>query len=226
MGVERGILSLRCYTPPLFHAALPGNAMRLIGSTTSPYVRKVRVMLAETGMAHDFLEESAWTAQTTVPRYNPLNKVPALQLDDGESIYDSAVIAEYLDALAGGRFIPAAGVERARVRRDEALGDGIADAGITAFLERKREASRQDSAWIARQLDKVAAGIATVSRGLGSRPYLGGDKMSLGDIACACALFWVEFRMPEIRWREQYPNLKAWAERMEMRPSFSATRPG
>lgn len=200
--------------------------MKLIGSTTSPFVRKVRVILAETGMAHQFVEESAWTAQTTVPRYNPLNKVPALQLDDGESIYDSAVIAEYLDALAGGRFIPPSGVERARVRRDEALGDGIAEAGITVFLERKREASRQDAAWIARQLDKVAAGTAAVSRSLGSKPYLGGDTMSLGDIACACGLFWAEFRMPELRWRDEYPNLKSWAERMEMRPSFAATRPG
>src|SRR5258706_4804974 len=104
--------------------------MKLVGSKTSPYVRKVRVLLAEKELAFEFLEESAWTAETTVPRYNPLNKVPALQLDGGESIYDSAVIAEYLDAISGGGLIPAAPLERARVKRDEALGDGIADAGI------------------------------------------------------------------------------------------------
>ena len=200
--------------------------MKLIGSLTSPFVRKVRVILAETSLGHEFVEESAWTAGTTVPRYNPLNKVPALQLDDGESIYDSAVIAEYLDAISGGRFIPAGAVERARVRRDEALGDGIAEAGIAAFLERKREASRQDAAWIARQMDKVDAAILTLARGLGSKPYLGGAGMNLGDIACACGVFWLEFRMPELRWRDSHANLRAWAERMEMRPSFSATRPG
>ena len=200
--------------------------MKLIGSKTSPYVRKVRVLLAERQIPHDFVEESAWTADTKVPGYNPLNKVPALQLDDGESIYDSAVIAEYLDAISGGRYLPAAPLERARVKRDEALGDGIADAGITAFLERKREPARQDAAWIARQLDKVNAGIAALSKSLGSRPYLGGSEANLGDIACACGLFWAEFRMPELRWRERYPNLKGWAERMESRPAFAATRPG
>jgi glutathione S-transferase len=200
--------------------------MKLIGSKTSPYVRKIRVLLAEKQLPHEFVEESAWTADTKVPNYNPLNKVPALQMDDGESIYDSAVIAEYLDGISGGQYLPKPTAERAKVKCQEALGDGIADAGITAFLERKREAARQDPTWIARQLDKVNAGIASVSRALGSKPYLGGAQMNRGDIACACGLFWAEFRMPELRWREQYPNLKAWAERMESRPSFAGTKPG
>jgi glutathione S-transferase len=199
--------------------------MKLIGSLTSPYVRKVRVILAERQLPHDFVEESAWTADTTVPRYNPLNKVPALAMDDGESIYDSAVIAEYLDGISGGSLLPAAPAERARVKRDEALGDGIADAGITVFLERKREVSRQDAAWIARQMDKVNAGIAALAKSLGTRPFLGGSQPNLGDIACACGIFWVEFRMPEVGWRAAHPNLKAWAERMEMRPAFVATKP-
>jgi glutathione S-transferase len=200
--------------------------MKLVGSKTSPYVRKVRVILAEKNLPFEFVEESAWTADTTVPRYNPLNKVPALVMDDGESIYDSAVISEYLDALSGGGLLPAGAGERARVRRDEALGDGIADAGIAAFLERKRDAARQDPAWIARQLDKVNSGIAALARALGARGYLGGAQPNLGDIACACGLFWVEFRMPELRWREAHPTLRAWAERMESRPAFQATRPG
>jgi glutathione S-transferase len=200
--------------------------MKLVGSRTSPYVRKVRVILAERAIACDFVEESAWTATTTVPRYNPLNKVPALVLDDGESIYDSVVISEYLDAISGNTFIPADPVQRAKVRRGEALGDGVADAGITAFTERKRDSSRQDAAWIARQMDKVDAGIEAIARELGGRPFLGGEKMNLADIACGCALFWVEFRMPELGWREAKPNLKAWAERLEMRPAFDGTRPG
>jgi glutathione S-transferase len=200
--------------------------MKLVGSTTSPFVRKARVILAERGLAYEFVEESAWTATTTVPRYNPLNKVPALVMDDGESIYDSAVISEYLDAISGGHFIPAAAGERARARRDEALGDGIAEAGITVFLERKREASRQDAAWIARQMEKVNAGIGALAASLGSKPYLGGESPNVGDIACACAVFWAEFRMPELRWRQAHPNLGAWAQRMESRPSFASTRPG
>ena len=200
--------------------------MKLVGSKTSPYVRKARVILAERSIPFEFVEESAWTAETTVPRYNPLNKVPALVMDDGESIYDSIVICEYLDAISGGGLIPPEPRARARVRRDEALGDGIADAGITAFLERKREAARQDPTWISRQLDKVNAGIAALANHLGSQPYLGGGQPNMADIACACALFWVEFRMPELKWREAHPNLGAWAGRMEARPAFQSTRPG
>jgi glutathione S-transferase len=200
--------------------------MKLVGSRTSPYVRKVRVILAERAIPCDFVEESAWSATTTVPRYNPLNKVPALALDDGEPLFDSVVISEYLDAISGNTLIPGDAVQRARVRRGEALGDGVADAGITAFLERKREPSRQDAAWIARQMDKVDAGIGAIARELGGRPFLGGEHMNLADIACGCALFWTEFRMPELGWRDARPNLRAWAERLEMRPSFEATRPG
>ena len=199
--------------------------MKLIGSLTSPYVRKIRVLLAERQIAHQFVEESAWTAETTVPRYNPLNKVPALQLDDGESIYDSFVIAEYLDAISGGTLIPSEPRARARVRCIEALAHGIADAGITARLERQREASRQDEKWIARQMDKVNAGIPAAARALGDAPFYGGKQPNLADIAMACMLFWVEFRMPELAWREAHPNLGAWAARMEARPSFAATRP-
>jgi glutathione S-transferase len=199
--------------------------MKLVGSRTSPYVRKIRVLLAERQLAHDFVEESAWSAETTVPRYNPLNKVPALQLDDGECLYDSAVIAEYLDAVSGGHFLPSEARARARVHCLEALGDGIADAGITAFLERKREVSRQDATWIARQLDKVDAGIIAVGHALGDAPFLGGTRMNLADIACGCALFWVEYRMPQIRWREAHPRMGSWAQRIEVRPAFEATRP-
>ncbi len=200
--------------------------MKLVGSKTSPYVRKVRVILAERNIAFELVEESAWNPGTTVPRYNPLNKVPALVLDGGESLYDSVVISEYLDAISGGRLIPGEALARARVRRGEALGDGLADAGIAAFLERKREASRQDEAWIARQMDKVQAATHAIARELGGRPFMGGDEINLADIACGCALFWLEFRMPQLAWREANAHLRAWAERLEMRPSFDATRPG
>ncbi len=200
--------------------------MKLVGSKTSPYVRKVRVILAEKDLAFEFIEESAWTADTTVPRYNPLNKVPALVMDDGDSIYDSAVITEYLDSISGGSLIPAGAADRARVRSLEALGDGIADAGVTVFLERKRDGAHQDPTWIARQMDKVNGAITALSRTLGDKPYLGGSQANLADIACACAVFWAEFRMPEIGVRARHPNLEAWAERMESRPAFQATRPG
>ncbi|HSW82184.1 MAG TPA: glutathione S-transferase C-terminal domain-containing protein, partial [Usitatibacter sp.] len=112
--------------------------------------------------------------------------------------------------------------ERALVRRDEALGDGISDAGITMRLEGQRDPARQDAAWIARQKSKVDSGINAVSRSVAHRK---GGPMTVGDIACACALFWLEFRFPEIRWRED-PVLRAWAEALEQRPSFATTKPG
>jgi glutathione S-transferase len=198
--------------------------MKLIGSRTSPYVRKIRVLLAEKQIAYEFVEENVWSADSGVPKYNPLNKVPALVVDEGECLYDSQVIAEYVDSLPGVNFIPAAIAERVRVRRDEALGDGIADAGVTIFLERKREAVRQDPAWIARQSDKVNAGVAALAQSLAAKPASGARRMTLGDIACGCALFWLEFRLPEFRWRED-ARLRAWAENLESRASFAATRP-
>ena len=200
--------------------------MKLIGSKTSPYVRKARVILAEKKLPFELVVENVWDAGTRIGEFNPLGKVPALVADDGEILYDSPVIAEYLDSLPGApRLIPAAGMERARVRRDEALADGIADAGITIFLERKRESARQDPAWQARQKAKIEAGIAALAKQLGSQAFLRGSDLTLGDIAAGCALFWAEFRLPEYTWRSAHPNLKAWAEQLESRASFRETRP-
>jgi len=199
--------------------------MKLLASKTSPYARKVRILLAEKQIPFTLVEESAWNADTTVPRYNPLNKVPVLVLDDGTCLYDSTVIAEYLDPLGAPAFIPPSGLDRAKVRRDEALGNGITDAGLAIFLERKRPANLQDPAWIARQKGKVEAGIAALERELGGKAYLHGDAMTLGDIACACALLWLEFRMPEFGWRRAHAALGRWIERLEARPSFADTRP-
>ena len=96
------------------------------------------------------------------------------------------------------------------------------DAGVAIFLERKREAARQDPAWIARQRDKIDAALAAWERGLASRAA--NAAPTLGDIACGCALFWLELRLPEIRWRER-PTLERWARALEARPSFASTRP-
>ena len=199
--------------------------MKLVGSKPSPYVRKVRVILAEKNLPYEFVLENVWDAASKITQFNPLGKVPALVTDADDTLFDSPVIAEYLDTLAAPRLIPATGIERARVRSYEALGDGIADAGITMFLERKRAPERQDTAWIARQTSKVEAGIAAVAKTLGEKPFLHGAELTLGDVACGCALFWLEFRLPEFDWRARHPHLKAWAERLDARASFSSTRP-
>ena len=200
--------------------------MKLHGSRTSPYVRKVRIVMVEKRIECDFVEENVWNADTAVTLHNPLTKIPVLVLDDGMALYDSRVVAEYLDGVTPvSRLIPDGGRERALVKRWEALGDGIADAGVAVFLERKRELGAQGKDWIARQLGKVDSGIAAAARELADRDYCYGLSLSLGDISLACALLWLEFRLPEIQWRATHPNLKKWAERLEAMPSFADTKP-
>ena len=200
--------------------------MKLYGSRTSPYVRKVRIVMIEKRIECDFLEENVWSADTTVTLHNPLTKVPVLVLDDGITLYDSRVIVEYLDGVTPvSRLIPDSGRERALVKRWEALGDGIGDAGLAIFLERKREAGSQSKDWITRQIGKVNSGIAAAARELADREYCHGLSLTLGDISLACALLWLEFRLPEIQWRANYPNLKKWVEGLEAMPSFVETKP-
>lgn len=200
--------------------------MKLLASLTSPYARKIRVVLMEKRIEVDLVEENVWAPDTKVGLHNPLTKVPVLVLDDGTSLYDSRVIAEFLDGITPvSRLIPEGGRDRAMVKRLEALGDGITDAGIAIFLERKRDQALQGHDWITRQMGKVESGIAAVARELGDRKFCQGENMTLGDISVACGLLWLEFRMPEIKWRETYPNLRAWVERLEARTSFAETKP-
>ena len=200
--------------------------MKLHGSKTSPYVRKVRIVMIEKRIDADFVEDNVWSADTRVTQHNPLTKVPVLVLDDGTALYDSRVIVEYLDGITPvSRLIPDGGRERALVKRWEALGDGIGDAGIAMFLERKRGHDAQDKDWIARQRGKVDAGIAAAARELGDREYCHGLSLSLGDISLGCSLLWLEFRLPEIDWRAHHPALKKWIARLETMPSFIETKP-
>ena len=200
--------------------------MKLYGSRTSPYVRKVSIVMIEKRIECEFVEDNVWGADTKVTLYNPLTKVPVLVLDDGMALYDSRVIVEYLDGVTPvSRLIPDGGRERALVKRWEALGDGITDAGITVFLERKREQGAQSKDWITRQLGKVDFAIAAAAREMGDREYCYGLSLTLADISLACGLLWLEFRMPEIQWRVNHPNLKKWIERLEAIESFADTKP-
>jgi len=200
--------------------------MKLIASYTSPYVRKVRIALAEKRIESDCVQDNVWTADTNVSQVNPLGKVPVLILDDGLAIYDSRVIVEYLDVISPvARLIPENGRDRVLVKRWEALGDGIADAGVTVFLEKKRPEAQQSKVWIDRQLGKIDSGIAAAAGELGNRDFFHGPALSLADISLGCALLWLEFRLPHIKWREAHPNLKTWIENLEMRASFVETVP-
>lgn len=205
--------------------------MKLFGSTTSPYVRKVRVVMAEKKLEYQFEPTDVWSGDTTIAATNPLGKVPALQLlKSGDVIYDSRVIVEYLDTLSPlGKLVPATGRDRLDVKVWEALADGVCDAGALARLEAVwagRADGERCQAWIDRQLDKVHAGLAEMSRRLGEQPHCCGVHLTLADIAVGCTLGWLSFRFPQIDWRSAHPNLAQLQDRLEQRPSFADTRPG
>src|SRR5262245_60501144 len=203
--------------------------MKLIGSTTSPYVRKVRVVMAEKKLDYQFVEEDVWAGDTTIMHSNPLGKVPCLVMEGGEALFDSRVIVEYLDTLSPvGKLIPAVGRERAEVKTWEALADGVLDALILARLEAHwshRTKAQRSQAWIDRQLDKTHTSLKAMSQGLGDKPYCAGIYLSLADIAVGCALGYSDFRFPEIDWRSQYPNLAKLSEKLNQRASFQDTMP-
>ena len=202
--------------------------MKLLGSLTSPYVRKVRIVMAEKKLDYQLVLEDVWASDAIV-KANPLGKVPCLVMEGGEAVFDSRVIVEYVDTLSPvGRLIPTNGRERAEVRTWEALGDGLIDAAILARLEQTwagRSDEQRCPAWTDRQMGKVDAAIKAMARGLGEKPFAAGIHLSLADIAVGCALGYLDFRFPQIDWRGPHPNLARLAEKLAQRPSFIDTLP-
>jgi glutathione S-transferase len=201
--------------------------MKLIGSVTSPYVRKVRVVMAEKKLDYSFELENVWTAETKIHHSNPLGKVPCLVMEDGSSMYDSRVIAEYLDTLTPVcKLLPPNGRDRADVKVWEALADGVLDAAVLVRLEKTlRPAEQQSGPWIERQMGKVQAGLQVMAERLGEQPFCMGNHYTLADVAVGCALGWLTFRFPEIDWRNDYPNLARLFDKLSERASFKDTVP-
>jgi glutathione S-transferase len=201
--------------------------MKLIGSLASPYVRKVRVVMAEKKLDYALILENVWASDTTIQQSNPLGKVPCLLMEDGGAMFDSRVIVEYLDTLTPvGKLIPPHGRERAEVKNWEALADGILDAAVLVRAERTmRTQEIQSEAWVNRQMDKVNAGLKSMSQGLGESPFCVSNHLTLADISVACCLGWLAFRFPSIAWREEYPNLAKLFDKLAERPSFKDTVP-
>jgi glutathione S-transferase len=201
--------------------------MKLIGSLTSPYVRKVRIVMAEKKLDYQLVLEDPWSGDTIL-KSNPLGKVPCLVVEGVEAVFDSRVIVEYVDTLSPvGRLIPPSGRERAEVRTWEALADGVLDASVAARLEKiwgPREGHRSQ-AWIDRNMSRVAAALKAMSQGLGDRAWCSGNHFSLADVAVGCALGYLDFRFPEIDWRGDYPNLARLSSKLAARPSFADTVP-
>ncbi len=200
--------------------------MKLVTSLTSPYGRKVRVVLAEKRIPFQLQVENPWAPDSVVATYNPLGKVPVLVLEGGVSIFDSRVIVEYLDhASPVSNLIPAEHKSRMAVRGIEALSDGVTDAAVALFLEKKRPADKQSSDWLVLQEKTLFRGLEALSEALGENTYFLGNGMSLADIACGCALGYLDLRFPEIDWRTAHPNLAKLYDKLMTRASFKDTVP-
>lgn len=199
--------------------------MKLFWSSRSPYVRKVMVLAHETGLAGRIETErvvvSSSKPNAVVMAHNPLAKLPTLLLDDGTALYDSRVIAEYLDTLhAGPRLHPASGPARITALRRQALGDGLLDTLLAWLLERIKPAEKQQPALIDGCRLKLRAVIAALER---DADALAKDDFGIGHIAIGAALSYADFRFADEAWRDGHPRLAAWHAGFAARPSVKAT---
>ncbi len=203
--------------------------MKLIGSPASPYARKVRVVMAEKKLDYQYVIEDVWAPDSAINESNPLGKVPCLVMEAGEAVFDSRVIVEYLDTLSPvGKLIPAQGRERAEVKTWESLADGLMDAALLARMEvmfKGRTEAQRSQPWIDRQLGKINAVLKAMSTGLADKPFCSGVHFSLSDVAVGCALGYLDYRFPQIAWRDTYPNLVKLQDKLAQRPSFMETAP-
>ncbi len=183
--------------------------------------------MAEKKLDYAFVLDNVWVPETIIQQSNPLGKVPCLLMEDGDALFDSRVIVEYLDTLTPVcKLIPGSGRERAEVKCWEALADGVLDAAVLVRLEKTlRPPEQQSPAWIERQMGKVHAGLKAISSDLADKPFCTGTHYTLADVAVCCALGWLAFRFPEIDWRGDYPNLAKLHDKLSERPSFKDTVP-
>ena len=196
---------------------------KLYFAPPSPYARKVRVLIAEKGIEAkiEMIARAPFDKPADLVALNPLSKVPTLVTDDGQVLYDSPVIAEYLDMLSNPRLVPAEGRARWDALRRQALADGVLDAGVSILLEGRRPEAERSPGWVQRQTEVIVRSLDAFEAEIGSF----GDTQTVGHIALGCALGWLDFRIPTHDWRSGRSGLAAWNEKFQMRPSMQATKP-
>ena len=197
--------------------------MKLHWSPRSPYVRKVMVVAHELGLADrlDCVRSMAAmaTPNPAIMQDNPLSKIPALVLDDGQVLIDSSVIVEYLDSLAGGRLVPG-GSARWEALSRQALANGLLDLLILWRNERDKPDARQTEAWLAAFAVKAGATLDRFER---MAPDVAAKPFDIGHVALGCALSYADFRFPDLGWRTGRPGLADWHVGFAARPSVQAT---
>lgn len=197
--------------------------MKLYGSDTSPYVRKVRIVIAEKKLNCDWVLERPADAGGRFRELNPLGKIPVLETDSGSVIYDSPIIAEYLDSLSTPKLIPETGDDRWQVQTMHALGDGMMDATVARMLEQRKPEEKQTAAVVRKQEGKVADALQSLESATANIAFLVGGSYSMADIAIGVALSYIDLRYAH-DWRSQYPVLATWSKTVLSRDSFTSTQ--
>jgi glutathione S-transferase len=199
--------------------------MKLLYTVNSPYARKVRIVATEKHIVLDLTEVVLAASDCPVSQYNPLGKVPVLILDDGESLYDSRVIVEYLDNRTPlAHLIPQVNGAKTTVRRWEALADGVCDAAVAVMLEQRRAV--QDAGVLTKHMDKVTRGLQVLNQDLGQNKWCVGNSLTLADIAVGCMLGYVQLRFSAvINLESEYPNLQRLNKALLTRQSFQDSTP-
>jgi glutathione S-transferase len=201
--------------------------MKLLYSLTSPYARKVRIVAAEKRIAIDLQVVVLADPDCTVFLHNPLGKIPVLIMDDGESLYDSSVIVDYLDQRTPvSHLIPQDSKSKFQVKRWESLVDGVCDAGVAVMVEQRRPENLQDPNWIKKQWNKVELGLKALDEDLGSNKFCVGETFSLADIALVCVLGYLDLRFDDkVDLENRYPNLARLNASLASRSSIAETLP-
>ena len=200
--------------------------MKLITAGPSPFARKVRIALIEKGIEFEEIPDLPWLKDSIASAYNPLGKIPILLNKDGEKFFDSRLILEYLEILKDDPIlIPNPPGERMKTRQIEVLADGISDAVVLITLEMCRKPEMRSSDWLARQRLKIEQGVAMVNVLSSGADWLVGSQISVGDIAVACTLSYLELRLPDYKWRQSFPKLSNFSDYLEKRESFIAPQP-
>ncbi|MEM0651243.1 glutathione S-transferase [Klebsiella huaxiensis] len=199
--------------------------MKLIGSYTSPFVRKISVILLEKDIPFEFVNEFPYNDVNGVAQYNPLGKVPALVTDNGEYWYDSQIIAQYLEQLGvAPNMLPAEPQAALKMRQLEALADGVMEAALALVREKTRPAAQQSESELLRQREKVARGLDALE-GYASDGTLRPDEVNLATISAACAIAYLNFRRVAPGWCATRPKLVRLVDSLFQRASFARTEP-
>lgn len=198
--------------------------MKLYGSPTSPYVRKARVLIHEKKLKCEFVHEDPWPEDSNIPNRNPLGKVPALEIDPGNYLFDSVLVVHYLDHIDGKSITPKDAAGYWQTQWWQALGNGVLDAAVTRVLEMRRPEDKQMPSKIAREEARIHRATAAAEGRFKGGQYLVGSRFSLADLALGVAMQYVDFRYAH-DWRSRAPRVSEWLAAIVQRKSFQETLP-